>query len=95
MHKKRDGQPPVIPTPTNSRTHCCSTVGLLCTSCQCGKGARTRSGENHSKEIDPDTLKAKDLEPGQKVSVNQYISKAKGQLPHTKGKESASSIYSG
>eukprot|EP00957_Ditylum_brightwellii_P003975 302856-Ditylum_brightwellii.AAC.1 len=47
MHKGHVGQPPVIPTSTNSRAHCCSTEGLLCSLCQCGKGAHIGSGTTH------------------------------------------------
>eukprot|EP00957_Ditylum_brightwellii_P146442 11150193-Ditylum_brightwellii.AAC.1 len=66
MHKGHEGQPLAIPTITDSRAHCYSTVGLLCTLCQCGKGTHTGPGAKHSKETDPGTLKVKDLEPGQK-----------------------------
>eukprot|EP00957_Ditylum_brightwellii_P073413 5578953-Ditylum_brightwellii.AAC.2 len=71
MRKGRNDQPPVIPTPNGSRAHCCNTTGLLCALFQCEKGVCTESGAKYSKETGPGALKLEDLEPGQKVSVNQ------------------------
>eukprot|EP00957_Ditylum_brightwellii_P149578 11390332-Ditylum_brightwellii.AAC.1 len=70
MHVGKDGEPPVIPTPTNCCAHCCDTTGILCDSYQADKGERTGTGENKVKEV-------------------------KGQLLHTKGKESAVNVHSG
>eukprot|EP00957_Ditylum_brightwellii_P113825 8678064-Ditylum_brightwellii.AAC.1 len=95
MQTGQDGQPPVIPMPTNSQPNCCDTTGLLCASCQYGKGAQTGTRATYSKETAPGALRAEDLTPGKMVSEDQYISKIKGCLPHTKGKESALSRYSG
>eukprot|EP00957_Ditylum_brightwellii_P058105 4406468-Ditylum_brightwellii.AAC.1 len=75
MRNGCDDQPHVILTPTNYQAHCCAMSGLLCASFQCGKRVCTRSGARYSKEIGPYTLKAEDLVPGQKVSVDQYLSK--------------------
>ena len=40
-------------------------------------------------------LKDDHLRPGQTVSVDQYVSKIKGRLPHTRGKETSTSMYVG
>eukprot|EP00957_Ditylum_brightwellii_P178790 13619016-Ditylum_brightwellii.AAC.1 len=94
MRKGCDSQPLVIHT-NGSRAHCCNIAVLLCASCQYGKGLQTGSGDKHFKERDMGTLKVEDLIPGQKVSVDQYVSKTKGCLPNTKGKESSASECSG
>eukprot|EP00957_Ditylum_brightwellii_P095935 7309551-Ditylum_brightwellii.AAC.1 len=66
MKTSRDGKPSVIPTPTNCCAHCCSTAGLLCASCQYGKGAQTGTGAKHTIKVEPSALRANDLIPGQK-----------------------------
>eukprot|EP00957_Ditylum_brightwellii_P192592 14663123-Ditylum_brightwellii.AAC.1 len=73
-----DGQPPVIPTPTNNQAHGCDTVRLLCASCQCGKGEQTCTGAKGVVKTDPGALHANDLAPGKMVSVGQYVSKING-----------------
>eukprot|EP00957_Ditylum_brightwellii_P023677 1787013-Ditylum_brightwellii.AAC.1 len=78
MRVGQDGKPPVIPTSTNSQVHCCNIFCLLCASYQVGKYAISGIKAKKSVEVDPDALKAKDLEPGYKVSINQYVLKAKG-----------------
>eukprot|EP00957_Ditylum_brightwellii_P116782 8907573-Ditylum_brightwellii.AAC.1 len=95
MHVGKNGKLPVILTPTNSHAHCCDMTGLLCASCQAGKGERTGTGAKKVKGVLPGALKIENLLPGQKVAADQYVSKVKGQLLHTKGKESAENMYSG
>eukprot|EP00957_Ditylum_brightwellii_P161002 12257310-Ditylum_brightwellii.AAC.1 len=75
MQRGEDGEPLVIPTPTNCRAHCCNITGLIYSSCQIGKGTQQGSGTKHLVEEDPGALRADDLVPGQKVSVDQYVSK--------------------
>jgi hypothetical protein len=69
----------------------------LCTACQVAR--QTRCGAGTLKELkDPEKeslLKRGNLEPGQMVSIDQYISALPGRLPHTKGKESKKNIYRG
>eukprot|EP00957_Ditylum_brightwellii_P123584 9422199-Ditylum_brightwellii.AAC.1 len=57
MRKGKNGQPPVILTPKTSRAHCCDLSGLLCASCQLGKGARASSGARHTTDVKPRALK--------------------------------------
>eukprot|EP00957_Ditylum_brightwellii_P053972 4088142-Ditylum_brightwellii.AAC.1 len=95
MRIRRDGQPPMIPTPTNSQANYSDMPGILCALYWYRKGAPTCTGSKHVVETDPGVLCANDSTTGKMVSVDQYVSKVKEQLPHTKGKESASSLYSG
>eukprot|EP00957_Ditylum_brightwellii_P010049 758228-Ditylum_brightwellii.AAC.1 len=60
-----------------------------------GKGVQQGSGANHLVEVDPGALYADDLVPGQKVLVDQYVSKVKGRLVHTCGKEKPTDMYNG
>eukprot|EP00957_Ditylum_brightwellii_P191039 14545919-Ditylum_brightwellii.AAC.1 len=61
MKTSRDGKPPVIPTPTHCHAHCCSIAGLLCASCQYGKGVLTGTGAKHTVEVELSILRANDL----------------------------------
>ena len=70
MRKGQDCRPQIIPLPPKCRAHRCNTKGLLCTSCQIGKGKWTGSEAQNIKDIDPDALKADDLHPGNEVSVD-------------------------
>eukprot|EP00957_Ditylum_brightwellii_P142762 10878435-Ditylum_brightwellii.AAC.2 len=95
MQRGKDGEPPIIPTPTNCRTHCCNITGLICSSCQIGKGSQRGSGAKYLVEVDPGALHTDDLVPGQKVLVDQFVSKVKGRLAHTYGKEKTTDMYDG
>eukprot|EP00957_Ditylum_brightwellii_P001209 94986-Ditylum_brightwellii.AAC.1 len=95
MRKGKDSQPPVIPPPTTSRAHYCDLFGLLCASCQVGKGTKTSSGAIHTTDVKPGAFKVDNLIPGQHVSTDQYVSKVKGWLPHTRGKEKSAHMYMG
>eukprot|EP00957_Ditylum_brightwellii_P071278 5418715-Ditylum_brightwellii.AAC.1 len=53
MQTGQDGRPPVIPTPKDSRAHCYCTKGLLCASCQYGKGAQRGSKAKYLIKIEP------------------------------------------
>ena len=65
--------------------------------CQATKAKRRVTGSTHSKK-DPKrkhVLSADQLEPGQRVHVDQYISAVRGRLPNTKGREKAAQQYKG
>eukprot|EP00957_Ditylum_brightwellii_P193380 14724346-Ditylum_brightwellii.AAC.1 len=53
MRAGHDGQPPMIPTPTNSQAHFCDTAGFLCALCQYGICAQIGTGSKHVIETDP------------------------------------------
>ena len=40
-------------------------------------------------------IRRDDLQPGDRVSTDQYVSPVHGRLPHTKGKEKSQHQYSG
>eukprot|EP00957_Ditylum_brightwellii_P193856 14762597-Ditylum_brightwellii.AAC.1 len=50
MHQGRDSETPVIPIPTDYRTHDCNMEGIIYPLCQIGKGAQQGSGTKHSIE---------------------------------------------
>eukprot|EP00957_Ditylum_brightwellii_P117059 8928939-Ditylum_brightwellii.AAC.2 len=60
----REGCPPVIPTPTNTWVHCCNMTGLLCASCQYGKGVGGTKAK-HSVEVELGGIRANNLYLGQ------------------------------
>jgi hypothetical protein len=58
-------------------------------------GQRHRTRQTRPAQFEDAVLRAGDLLPGDKVSIDQYISALPGQLPHTKGKESKKDRYHG
>ena len=69
----------------------------LCSACQYGK-QHYRYDEVTLHRVKPTYdggLKDGHLRPGQMVSADQYVSKPKGRLPHTRGKERPSFMYTG
>jgi hypothetical protein len=70
---------------------------LLCVACQIAK--QTRLGDETIRQMKVDEkeqmLRRGHLEPGQMVSVHQYVSALPGRLPHTKGKEPKQDKYCG
>ena len=65
---------------------------LLCASCCIGK-ANARSIRKYAPHTQIKTLRFNKLLPGNIIFADQYISKIKGRLPHTRGKESDSDKY--
>jgi hypothetical protein len=66
----------------------------LCTACQLSK--QTRRTPEVKTQVNPvPTIRKPNLQPGDCISVDQYVSALPGRLPHTKGKESKDSQYNG
>eukprot|EP00957_Ditylum_brightwellii_P080971 6158952-Ditylum_brightwellii.AAC.1 len=78
-----------------SRAHCCDLSGLLCTSYQVSKGAMISSGASHTTDAKPGALNVDNLVPGKCISTDQYVSKVKGWLSHTRRKEKSAHMYTG
>jgi hypothetical protein len=73
--------------PKNPSTRTCKPS--LCTSCQIACAKRRPTDVATTKvHQEPLLLKLKDLEPGSRVSINQYKSAVQGRLATTKGRES-------
>jgi hypothetical protein len=74
-----------------------SRVAPLCVACQIAKQHRRAPREEGVFRFDRKEMKLKEehLEPGQMVSIDQYISAVPGRLPHTKGKEAKKDKYNG
>jgi hypothetical protein len=69
----------------------------LCAACQLAKQTRQGAGVRTTVPV-PETLDGltrNKLEPGQSVSIDQYMSAAHGRVAHTKGKEAKSKKYTG
>jgi len=69
----------------------------LCTVCQMAKQTRRNPGVSVRTPIPRKemSLRRGKLEPGDMVSIDQYVSKLPGCLPNTKGKELKSKKYNG
>ena len=85
---------PYVPT-RHKKTRSCTIP--KCASCQLGKQYRrtpnvTTTTVKSEMEM---ALKREHLQPGDCVSMDQYVSKVRGRLPNTFGKESDSNRYSG
>jgi hypothetical protein len=84
-----------IVVPSVTGTSVCPT--FCCTACQYAKQKRkTPDSTVETKNTDLEgALTRGDLNPGDKVSCDQYMSPSKGRLIHTKGLESTSKQYVG
>jgi hypothetical protein len=70
---------------------------VLCATCQLAKQPRTGAGMSRSIPVPGKRggLTTDKLQPGQTVSIDQYMSSTHGRLAHTKGKESKSKKFTG
>jgi hypothetical protein len=81
-----------ILVPKHSNVSSCAIP--LCTACQLSK--QTRRFPEIKTQLNPaPTIRKENLQPGDCISVDQYVSALLGWLPHTKGKESKNSQYNG
>ena len=72
----------------------------LCASCRFGAGHRIPVGaEKHevlsSAKGGASTIKAEDLQPGQRISIDQYESRVRGRLWSSRERTQAEAMYSG
>jgi hypothetical protein len=68
----------------------------MCAACQLGKQTiKTPGTESGAAKKVRFQLRSEHLQPGQKVSMDQYHSSVPGRLPNTKGKESKDKQYCG
>jgi hypothetical protein len=87
--------PPVVVPTKNSKTHLCDVP--CCRACVFAKMTKKSPGV-HSSKADPTkfmALSRDHLQPGDAVSVDQYIVSEKGRLLRSFGKEKPSNKYSG
>jgi hypothetical protein len=67
----------------------------LCAACQLSKQNRRTPDRRATGHPEPMAIRQGDLQPGDCISIDQYISALPGRLPHTKGKESKDERYNG
>jgi len=67
----------------------------ICTACQFAKQRRRTPATNSIQRPPSMKLKQNHLQPGDCVSMDQYISGSPGRLPHTKGRESKQDKFNG
>jgi hypothetical protein len=78
--------------PKHSKVSSCDAP--LCTACQLSK--QTRRFPEIKTQVNPaPTICKANLQPGDYISVDQYVSALTGRLPHRKGKESKDDQYHG
>jgi hypothetical protein len=66
-----------------------------CAACILGKMTRKNDGTTVLSKLPKPGIKAGDVQPGQNVSIDHFISKTSGRLPHTQGREPTHKQYSG
>jgi hypothetical protein len=87
--------PPVIET-KHAVTGQSKTENLICTACAMAKmGQRHQTRQTKPVQFEDAVLRTGDLTPGDKVSIDQYISALPGRLSNTKGKEPKKDKYHG
>ena len=89
---ERDGHPQII-LPKEKRVSSC--VRPLCATCQFANQGRRSPKVKVNVPIRSPDLRAGDLGPGNRVSLDQHVSSAHGRLPNTKGKEKKSKKFTG
>lgn len=85
---------PILRTKTEGVSSCSTP---LCAACQMSKQTQTNPEVRVDLPIPEKemALKRSNLEPGDMVSIDQYVSTVPGRLPKTKGKEPKSKKYTG
>jgi hypothetical protein len=86
LMREVDGQPPIIAT-KHPGTRSCKP--LICAAC-CLSKASTQGSDTYSTIPNPkkvNSLVHDDLNPGDRISLDQYVSSVPGHLAHTYGKE--------
>ena len=84
---------PVLPCRHKGASTTARTI--LCAACQLGKQTRRTPNQDHFIRDFDMAIRANDLQPGDKVSIDSYVSYAPGRLPQTYGKEPPTNQYSG
>ena len=98
--KKQEVGEPFQPAPITTKqpgTATCDTTYLKCPGCQLGKQHR-RTPDTTTTRLNPGQemrIRSGDIQPGDRVSLDQYVCKTPGRLPHTYGKEHAKDRYNG
>ena len=98
--KKNDVGTPFDSAPIQTKhkgTSTCNTTHLKCPACQLGKQHRC-TPDTSTTRLNPGQemkIRAGDLKPGDRVSLDQYVCKTPGRLPHTFGKEHVKDWYNG
>jgi hypothetical protein len=75
--------------------HVTTCEAPLCAACQLAKQKRRTPETPVTRRTEPMVLRRENLHPGDRVSLDQYISSLPGRLPHTKGKEAKKDKYTG
>jgi hypothetical protein len=75
--------------------HVTTCEAPLCAACQLAKQKRRTPDTPVTRRPEPMVLRRDNLHPGDRVSLDQYISSLPGRLPHTKGKEDKKDKYTG
>ena len=82
-----------IIVPTEKKATSCDHP--MCTACRLAKANRNNSHLQPRHQAPEMMIRSEDLQPGDCVSVDQYVCNEKGRLPHTKGKEKDVKRYCG
>ena len=75
--------------------HVSTCENPICTACHFAKQTRRNPSTKSISRPPAMILRRDDLQPGRTVSMDQYISKTPGRLPHTFGKERVENKYVG
>jgi hypothetical protein len=94
LTRVREGEEAILPTSVKGASSCQLP---LCAACQFGKAhRRAEDAIHHEKKPEREgVLKAGHLKPGEVVSTDQYVSKLRGRLYHTRGQEKDHERFSG
>jgi hypothetical protein len=96
MAHPRDGSPQIFPC--RHRNAATTTRNFLCAACEVVSKARAQRPPA-PRFAPPDhndmAIRAKDLHPGDNVSIDKYVSSHPGRRPHTFGKESKKEMFQG
>ena len=90
----QDGSLPILPSKNKGAST--TTRQIICAACAMGK-QHARTAKPSRKITNPQEMAIRqgNLQPGDAVSVDQYLSSVPGRLSHTKGKEPTSQQYQG
>jgi hypothetical protein len=95
MAHPRDGSPQILPC--RHRGAATTTRKILCAACEVSKARAQRPPAPRFAPPDHNgmAIRAEDLHPGDKVSIDNYVSSHPGRRPNTFGKETKKDMFQG
>ena len=96
-YSKSDKLPKCVPCLKTKKHNTPYVDKVECAACNYGKMHKRGDGSRQTRQVQDkvDSVKGKDLKPGDKVSMDQYVCPVRGRLPFKRGRERETLKYGG